>query len=173
MDKVAARRLRPWEGSKLHRMKRQLCNTVNSRHARITLLSSGGVCNRKIADDVDCSPTWVRRIIHRFNEGGIEAIPWYPYYCCSAAGPWKFLADVTERIAELALSPSRQLIGMSVWSLAKLRDYLVEQKIVPSIALQWLRQILRRRKIRWRHTKTWKESNDPKFWPKYRRIKRL
>lgn len=27
--------------------------------------------------------------------------------------------------------------------------------------------------VRWRHTKTRKESTDPKFWPKYRRIRRL
>jgi len=172
MDKVVARRLRPWERRKLHRMKRQTANTVNSRHARIILLSTGGVCNRPIGERVDCTPTLVRRIIHRFNEGGIGAVEWYPYYC-HRAGPRKFMAAVIEQIAEVALSPPRQLIGMSVWSLSKLRGYLIEQKIVPSISLEWLRQILRQRRIRWRHTKTWKESHDPDFWPKYRRIKRL
>ena len=62
---------------------------------------------------------------------------------------------------------------MTVWSLPKLREYLVAQGIVPSISLEWLRQILRRRKVRWRHTQSWKESTDPQFWPKYRRIRRL
>ena len=173
MDKVVARRLRPWERLKLHRMKRHLSNTVNSRHARVILLSTGGVCNREIADRVDCSSVWVRQILHRFNDGGIDAIWWCPYCTYRRAGPRKFLADVTEQIAEVALSPPKRLIGMSVWSLAKLRDYLVEQQIVLSISLEWLRQILRQRKIRWQHTKTWKESSDPDFWPKYRRLKRL
>jgi len=172
MDKVAARKLRAWEGQKLKRMKRQLANTVNCRHARIILLSRGGHGNRQIAERCGCTPTWVRKIIHRFNEGGIETITWYPYYCCRA-GPTKFLADVIEQIGEVALSPPKELIGMSVWSLAKLREYLVEQKIVRWISLEWLRQLLRRRKIRWRHTKTWKESTDPQFWPKYKRIRRL
>jgi len=153
-------------------MKRQRSNAVNSRHARIILLSRGGVCNREIAERVDCSTVWVRRILHRFNESDIDAITWFPYYCCRT-GPRKFLAEVTEQIAEVALSPPRQLIGMSVWSLPKLRAYLMEQKIVSSISVEWLRQILRQRKIRWRHTKTWKESKDPEFRPKYRRIKRL
>lgn len=27
--------------------------------------------------------------------------------------------------------------------------------------------------MRWRHTKTWKDSTDPDFWPKYRSIRRL
>ncbi len=50
MDKVVARKLRPWEGRMLHRLKRQLANAVNSRHARVILLSRGAVCNREIAE---------------------------------------------------------------------------------------------------------------------------
>jgi transposase len=78
-----------------------------------------------------------------------------------------------EQICEIALSPPKALIGMSVWSLPKLREYLIAQKIVPNISLEWLRQILRRHKVKWRHTKTWKDSTDPQFWPKYRKIRRL
>lgn len=172
MDKVVARKLRPWEGKALHAMKRQLSNAVNSLHARIILLSRGGVGNGEIATRCDCSPTWVRVIIHRFNDGGVDAVTWYRYYC-HRAGPRKFMDDVTEQIAQVALSPPRELIGLSVWSLSKLRDYLVEQKIVPSISLERLRQILHERGVRWRHTKTWKDSTDPQFWPKYRRIRGL
>jgi len=79
MDKVAARTLRPWEGRKLHQMKRQLSNAVNCRHARIILLSRGGVCNKETARRVGCTPQWVRRVIHRFNRGGVDAVTWYPY----------------------------------------------------------------------------------------------
>ena len=172
MDKVVARKLRPWEGRMLHRLKRQLANTVNSRHARVILLSRGCICNREIAQRVGYTAAWVRQIIHRFNEGGVDDITWYPYFC-NPREPRRFLAEITEQIAEVALSPPRQLIGMAVWSLAKLREYLIEQGIIESICLEWLRQILRRQRIRWRHTKTWKESNDPEFWPKYRRIHRL
>jgi transposase len=172
MNTVKARTLKPYEGFKLHRMKRQLINHVNSRHARIVLLSRGGVSNAQIADRCDCTATWVRQILHRFNAGGIEAITWYPYYC-SGVGPRKFMAEVIEQIGEVALSPPQKLIGMAVWSLQKMREYLQKQKIVGSICLEWLRQLLRRRRIHWRHTKTWKDSHDPQFWPKYRRIRRL
>ena len=127
MDKVAARTLRPWEGKRLHQMRRQLSNAVNCRHARIVLLSRGHVGNREIAQRVDCSPQWVRQILHRFNGGGIDAITWYPYYC-RRAGPSKFLADIVEQIAEVALSPAQKLIGMSIWSLPKLRDYPVPRR---------------------------------------------
>jgi len=172
MDTVKARTLRPYERRKLKSMKRQLVNSVNRLHARIILLSCGGNKNAQIAEQCGCSPTWVRKIVHRFNAGGIDMICWYPYFC-GPSGPKKFVADVVEQICEIALSPPKQLIGMTVWSLAKLREYLIAQKIVLSISLERLRQILRRCKVKWRHTKTWKDSKDPEFWPKYRRIKRL
>src|SRR5262249_29691933 len=71
------------------------------------------------------------------------------------------------------LSPPRQLIGMSQWSLSKLRSYLIEQQIVADISIEWLRTILHRLRIRWRRTKTWKESQDPDFLDKYMRLRRL
>lgn len=172
MDNVRARTPNPYEREKLRRMKRQSTNAVNSRHARVILLSRGGVCNAEIAQRVDYSPAWVRQIIHRFNEGGVPAIVWYPHYC-AAGSPRKLFAEITEQIVEVALSSPKALIGMNCWSLPKLRDYRVEQKIVGSISLSWLREILRRRKVRWGHTKTWKDSTDPLFWPKYRAIRRL
>lgn len=172
MDRVQARPLRPWERQKLHRLKRQLRNLANSRHARIVLLSRGGVRNREIARLVDCSPTWVRKILHRFNDQGLEGLLSYPYFRVPGK-PRKFTADTVDEIAEVALSPPRVLIGLNQWSLAKLRQYLVEQQIVADISLSWLRELLRARRIHWRHTKTWKDSEDPEFWAKYRRIRRL
>ncbi len=136
------------------------------------LLSQGGLCNREIGQRVGLSCQAVRTTIHRFNKEGIEGLVWYAHWC-GPSGPRYFTPELVEEIGEVALSPPSQLIGMSVWSLAKLRDYLIEQQIVSRVSLEWLRQILRRCGIRWRHTKTWKESNDPEFWPKYRKIRRL
>jgi transposase len=172
MDTVKVRPLRPYEKKKLRRMKRQLANAVNCRHARIILLSRGGCCNRVIADRVDCSPQWVRTVIHRFNADGINGIAWYPFFQVRDT-PRAFGEDVRQQIAEVALSSPISLIGMKQWSLSKLRAYLIEQKIVPTLSVEWLRQLLHRFKIRLRRTKTWKESTDPDFWRKYRAIRRL
>lgn len=171
MDQVRVRTVSPPERRKLHRLKRQKSNQVNSSHARIILLSSGGLCNRHIAWLANRTPQWVRRIIHRFNAYGLAGIEWYPYW--HTCGPRKFFADVLEQIGEVALSSPKALIGMNQWSLSKLREYLVSQKIIAHISLEWLRTLLRRYDIRWRHTKTWKESTDPEFPRKYRRIRRL
>jgi transposase len=172
MDTIRVRPLRPHEKKKLRRMKRQLTNTVNCRHSRIVLLSRGGVSNRAIGARVDCSPQWVRTIIHRFNNDGIDGIAWYPFFQTRDT-PRAFVADVREQIAEVALSSPKALIGLNQWSLPKLRGYLIEQRIVSCISVEWLRQLLHRFKIRLRRTKTWKESTDPRFGPKYRAIRRL
>lgn len=172
MDTVILRRLRAHEKKRLHRMKRQRGNAVNSLHARVLLLSRGRVANRDIANRVGYSPQWVRILIHRFNDQGIDGVLWYPYWQVRGT-PQKFLADIREQIAEVALSSPKSLIGMNRWSLPKLRAYLIQQRIVPSISIEWLRQLLHRAKVRLRRTKTWKESTDPLFWRKYRALRRL
>jgi len=106
MNTVKARPLKPYEGDQLQHMKRQRSNQVNHRHARIVLLSRGGLSNAAIAQHCDCTPTWVRQILHRFNAGGLEAITWYPYYC-SSSNPRKFMAEVVEHF--------RGHPGLSAW----------------------------------------------------------
>lgn len=172
MDQVRVRPLRPHEKKKLLRMKRRRTNTVNARHARIVLLSRGGMRNRLIAEQVDCSAQWVRIIIHRFNDEGLDGVAWYPIFRRHSSAR-QFTADVCEQICEIALSSPKSLIGMTQWSLPKLRDYLIEQKIVARISVEWLRQLLKRYHVRLRRTKTWKESTDPLFAEKYRAIRRL
>jgi transposase len=172
MDTVMVRPLRPYEKKRLRRLKRQRVNAVNSLHARVLLLGRGRVSNRDIAARVGYSPQWVRTIIHRFNDEGIDGVVWYPYWQVRGT-PRKFVADIREQIAEVALSSPKSLIGMNEWSLPKLREYLVQQLIVPSISIEWLRQFLHRTRVRLRRTKSWKESTDPLFWRKYRAIRHL
>src|SRR5262249_8179465 len=75
---LRVRPLRPHEQKKLLRLKRQRTNTVNSRHAGIVLLSRGGVANRDSAQQADCTPPWVRRIVGRFHAAGVDGISWFP-----------------------------------------------------------------------------------------------
>ena len=79
MDKVRVRRIAPGERRMLHRMKRQRVNHVNNAHARVILLSSGGVRNREIAERTGYCPDSVRRIVHRFNQEGLAGIEWFPF----------------------------------------------------------------------------------------------
>ena len=170
-DTVRVRPLRPYEKVKLRRLKRLRRNAVNSRNARIIMLAVGQQRNRVIAEMVGCSVQWVRQIIHRFNDYGIDGITWLSWF--QVRSPRVFTIDICEHIAEIALSSPIALIGMTQWSLAKLRQYLIEQHVLANISIRWLGENLHRYKVRLRRTKTWKESTDPLFAQKYRAIRRL
>jgi transposase len=171
MAQVRLRTVSPPERRKLHRMKAIRLNAVNQKHARVILLSSGRVGNQEIAKRVGCSAQWIRKLIHRFNEGGIPGIEWHSSDHARASR--KFDESTLEKIIDIAVSSPKKLIGLTQWSLRKLREYLVCQGIVKSISVEWLRELLRLCEVRLRRTKTWKESNDPLFWEKFRRIQRL
>ncbi len=59
---------------------------------------------------------------------------------------------------------------MSTWSLAKLRDHLLDQGTVAAISRQTLRRILRAGAVSWQTTTTWKGSTDPDVITKMHRI---
>jgi transposase len=129
------------------------------------------VCNQEIAWQVGYTIQWVRKLIHRFNRDGLTRIQWSP--SDHAHGPTTFNDRIVGKIADVALSSPKKLIGLTQWSLRKLQEYLVSQKLVASVSIQRLNELLHLCDIRLRRTKTWKESKDPLFWEKYRRIQRL
>ena len=136
MRHVQVRTVSPPERKKLHRMKRQRLNSVESSHARVILFSCGGVCNQEIAARIGYTIQWVRKLIHRFNREGLAAVRWKPE--SHTHGSTKFDDGIVQQITDIALC-----------------------------------DLLKRCDVRLRRTKTWKQSNDPLFWEKYRRIQRL
>ncbi|MGC5332875.1 transposase [Micromonospora sp. DT62] len=58
----------------------------------------------------------------------------------------------------------------SCWSLAKLRDYLLDAGYVAAVSVETIRRILHERGVSWQATKTWKASTDPDFTTKMHRI---
>ena len=99
-------------------------------------------------------------IIKDFNERGLKALEPKP----RPGRPNEFTEDDKAFIAETAKCPP-DLLGCPFkrWSLEKLREYLVAEKIVPTISIETLRTILHEKKVKLRRTKTWKECNDPKL----------
>ena len=87
--------MRPHEQKNLLRLKRQRPNTVNSRHARVIPLSRGGLSNCTIAHRADCTPQWVRTLLHRFNDDGLDGITW-PLFHQTRGTPRRRLAAGSE-----------------------------------------------------------------------------
>lgn len=155
---VYVRDLRLDEGRKLQNIIRRGRDRIMVRRAQIILASDQGAKVPDIARRFYFSDQHVRAIIKEFNTSGFDAL--VPRY--SGGRPPKFSEEQRSLIIETALCPP-DLLGRPFrrWSLAKLREFIMAERIVESIGIETLRQILKAAKIRLRRTKTWKECNDP------------
>jgi transposase len=154
------RDLRLQEGQQIQRILRRSRSRIKVRRAQVVLASNQGYRVPAIAELVHYSEHHVRAIIKDFNAHGLAALEPKP----RPGRPTTFTEDDRALIAETAKCPP-DLLGCPFqrWSLEKLREYLVAEKIVSSISLETLRSILYAHKVKLRRTKTWKECNDPKL----------
>ena len=154
------REIRLSEGRKLQGIVRRDPNRIKVRRAQVVLASAQGSKVPEIARRLYFCPQHVRTIIKDFNASGFDAL--VPKY--AGGRPPTFSEEQRSLIVEAALRPL-EFPGWPFrrWSLAKLRDHVVAAKIVASISLETLRQLLKARKVRLQRTKTWKECNDPEL----------
>ena len=154
------RDLRIDEGRKLQTIVRRSRDRIKVRRAQIILASNQGTKVPDIARRLYFCEQHIRKIIKDFNLNGFDALS--AKY--GGGRPVKFTEEQRSLIIETALCPP-DLLGRPFrrWSLAKLREFLIEEGIVESIAIETLRQMLKKRKVRLRRTKTWKECNDPRL----------
>lgn len=152
------RNITPSEGRRLQEIVRHDRNRIKMRRAQVVLASAQGSKVPAIARRLYFSPQHVRTILKAFNAHGFAAL--VPKY--GVGRPPEFSAEQHSLIVEAALCPP-DLLGWPFrrWSLEKLRDHLVRERIIPSISLETLRQLLKARRVRLQRTKTWKECNDP------------
>jgi transposase len=154
------RSLRIAEGRRLQSILRQGKVRRTIRRAQVILMSAQSYRVIEIAEATYMNPEYVRNLIRRFNDEGMDLIKEKP----RSGRPVIFDEERKAEIIEIAMSPPG-LLGQpfSRWSLEKLRVYLMKTRVVRSISIETLRTILREYKVRLQRTKTWKESNDPAF----------
>jgi transposase len=147
-------------GRKLQQIVRKDANRIKVRRAQVILASAQGSKVPDIARRLYFSQGHVRTILKEFNASGWDSL--VPKY--SGGRPPKFSEEQISLIVEAALCPP-DLLGWPFrrWSLSKLRDHLRKERIVDSISLETLRNLLKGHKVRLQRTKTWKECNDPKL----------
>lgn len=161
MKPVCVRPLRPYEGQKLVRMLRQSKDAIAVRRAEIVMRSAQGESAPEIARQLYFTADYVRKVIHAFNEQGLEVLK---AKYINGGRPKKVFPEHESQLVELALTPPN-LTGQPFthWSLEKLRDVAVLRALIPKVSLETVRQILNDYHISLQRTKTWKESTDPQF----------
>jgi transposase len=158
------------EGNRLRTSIRHSDDLIEMKRAQVILASAQRFTVQKIAMISQMSEGYIRTLIHRFNEDGVAMLKprWNP------GDRHKFSIETRDRLVALATSRPRDLgLPFGQWSLRRLRDTAVARAIVPSISLEWLRVICDEADITHQSIRPWKESHDPQFEEKRRRIDRL
>jgi len=103
---------------------------------------------------------YVRKVIHAFNDHGFESLN--PKV--GTGRPRKFEPAIRDRIVAIALTPPTTLgEPLTRWSLRRLKGYLERRRVVPRIAVETLRGMLREKNVTFQRTRSWKRSTDPLF----------
>lgn len=158
---VYVRELSRQEGNRVMQLARNGKSPIAVRRAQVVLASAQGMKAPAIAGLYHLSADYVRKIIHRFNGEGFSTLG--PGYS-NGGRPAKFTAEERSMIVEVASTPPKILgLPFTHWSLHKLKQFLIDQKIVDSISHEQVRRTLKRAGWSLQRTKTWKESNDPQF----------
>jgi len=161
MGRVQVRSFKPYESKKLVSLVRQGKDAIAVRRAEIVLRSAQGESANEIATELYFSADYVRKVVHRFNVEGLESLR---AQYSNGGRPKKVQPEHESNLVELALTPPN-LTGQPFthWSLEKLREVAVKQRLIPDISLETVRQILSAHRISLQRTKTWKQSKDPDF----------
>jgi transposase len=167
---VFVRELGPAEGTQLRRIARTAKQFARRQRAQILLASATGMSAPQIAAVVRTDENQVRRVIHEFNTLGMDSLR--PHL--GGGRPQAIDQPTRDRVVAIALAcPRNYGVPLNRWSLRRLRRYLLRRKIVGSISVEGLRQVLRRAGASWQRTRTWKASTDPAYEAKAHRVLRL
>lgn len=148
------------EGAVLQRTIRKGRDAIARKRAACILSAAHGKTVPEIARSQLLHETYVRKILHAFNAEGIKSLG--ARY--GIGRPRTITDEQCRQMVALTLTAPEQLgLPFGVWSLPKLREYLIAHRIVAAISEVHLSRILRREGLSLQRTKTWKQSNDPDY----------
>ena len=131
--------------------------------AKIILLKDDGYTVPEIRKITNHHDNNIRKWIYTFNEYGIDGI----ISKIHTHKPNKFTDELDKKIVEITTINPRKYYGLefSTWSLRLLAGFIMNDiKLVDSISHTEIRNILLKRGIRWRHSKTiLGNSKDPEY----------
>lgn len=149
------------EGAHLKRILRRSNDSFRVKRAQVILASAQKMKVPEIAKSFGFSGDYVSYVVHGFNETGFEVLE-SKYKNCGSRP--KFKNEQRETVVDIALTKPRDLgLPFTEWSLPKLKDYIIGNTDIDYISHETIRRILQDNGIKYRRTKTWKESNDPDF----------
>ena len=162
---VFVRPLQHEEAVRLKRLSRRAKHESTRQRASVLLASNVRMSVPQIARMWHTDPSWVRKVIHEFNERGLDSLR--PRY--RGGRPRRITTDQRQRIVSVAgARPDAQGIPLTRWSLPRLSHHLVGEGI--SVSPRHLGTLLAQAGLSFQRTRTWKASPDPDYVEKAARI---
>ena len=128
--------------------------------AKIILLSSEKLFAKQIAEKLSCEERKVRKAIKDFNSKNLFALQ-----RGKAKGAVPKFDDIKKKIILMHFSKTPMSFGyhFTAWTLPRFAKHLIEYKIVESISIETLRQILMKAGAKLERSKRWQYSPDKDF----------
>jgi transposase len=115
---------------------------AQQRRAEILLLYSDGWNAVEIATSLSLHANTVYAVLHAFDRNGLAVVE--PIN--RGGAPPRLTPDQRAAIVRIADQPPSEFgLPYGRWSLAKLRDYLIRQRILKAISREHLRRVLKKR----------------------------
>ena len=163
---VFVRPLAHGEAVRLKAMSKQAEHQSTRQRAAIILASNTRMSAPQIAEMWMTDESHVRKVIHEFNERGLDAL--CPNY--RGGRPRRIAGADRKRIVAVAgARPERQGAALTRWSLPRLAHHLAEQGIV-AVSPAHLARILAEAGLSFQRTRSWKASPDPDYEAKAERV---
>lgn len=131
--------------------------------AKIILLSAQKLFAKQIAEKTNCEERKVRLAIKAFNEKGLFALQ-----RGKAKGAIiKFTPEIKKMILmHFSKKPFYFGYHFTAWTLPRFRKHIIDYKVVSSISIERVRQILNEAGARLKRSKRWQYSPDKEFYKK-------
>jgi transposase len=153
------------EAVRLKRLSRRARHESTRQRAAVLLASNVRMPVPQIAEMWHTDPSWVRKVIHEFNERGLESLR--PRY--RGGRPRRITTEQRQRIVSVAgARPDAQGVPLTRWSLPRLAVQLGGEGIV--VSPRHLGTLLAEAGLSFQRTRTWKASPDPDYEEKAARI---
>jgi len=156
------------EAVRLKRLSRRAKHECTRQRASVLLASNVRMAVPQIAEMWHTDPSWVRKVIHEFNERGMDSLR--PRY--RGGRPRRITTEQRQRIVSVAgARPDKQGVPLTRWSLPRLSVQLGGEGIV--VSPRHLGALLAEAGLSFQRTRTWKASPDPDYEQKAARILEL
>jgi hypothetical protein len=157
--KIFARQITPEEKIELDKAAKSQQVFTRDR-AKIILFSSQKLIVKEIANRLSCEIRKVREAIKSFNDKGFAALQ-----RGKAKGAIPKFTKEAKQIILMHFSKQPKDFGLhfTTWTLPRFTKHLIDYKVVDSISIEKVRQILDGAGARLKKSKRWQYSPDPDF----------